>query len=349
MTKTLRIGFLPLVDAALLIAAREEGFAEAQGLAIELVRDVTWANLRDRLSVGLLDAAHMLAPAAIAATLGLGHLRAPMAAPVALNLNGDAVTVSKALYAEMSDATDGDLREIDVAAQAFAKAVARRRVAGAPPPVLATVFSFSTHTLLIDNFLRRAGLKMGLDAPLVVLPPQLMTASLANGHIDGFCAGAPWNALAVSQGSGVLAAFGVDLIANAPEKLLVMRAAELDADPETAVKLTRAILAASHWALLEDNRLRLARHLGDAAYLDTPPAMIESILEGRIDVGDGRAPRASRQYLRIDPQALGPSRIAASSLFDAMAQAGQVEDREDSRAQALEIFRQDLFLRAANI
>jgi two-component system, oxyanion-binding sensor len=348
MTKTLRIGFLPLVDAALLIAAREEGFFETQGLAIDLARDVTWANLRDRLSVGLLDAAHMLAPAAIAATLGLGHLRAPMAAPVALNLNGDALTVSKALYAEMFDVTEGDLRDVDVAARAFANATARRRTAGAAPPILATVFSFSTHTLLIDNFLKRGRLKTGLDVPLVVLPPQLMTASLAGGQIDGFCAGAPWNALAVARGTGVVAALGVDLMTNALEKLLVMRESELEADPETAVKLTRAILAASHWALSADNRRRLARRLAETAYLDAPQATIESILAGRVEIGDGRAPGAAPEYLRIDPDALAPSSAAGSSLFQAMAEAGQVEDRADIRARALQVFRNDLFLRASN-
>ena len=58
------------------------------------------------------------------------------------------------------------------------------------------------HTLLIGEFLRRAELKAGEDIPLVVLPPQFMAASLANGQIDGFCAGAPWNALAVALGPG---------------------------------------------------------------------------------------------------------------------------------------------------
>src|SRR5271165_1038624 len=339
MTTPLRIGFLPLVDAALLVAAREQGFAEEQGLAIELVRDVSWANLRDRLSVGLLDAAHMLAPAAIAATLGLGHLRVPMAAPIALNMNGNAITVSRALFAEMVMAADGDLGDVNVAARAFAGAAAQRAAHGAEAPVLASVFPFSSHMLLLSEFLRRAGLKAGSDVPIVVLPPQLMAASLANGQIDGFCAGAPWNAYAVEAGLGAIAALGLDLIAGSVVKLLVLRAADLDSNLETALALVRAVLAAAKWAGSEGNRRRLALHLSTAAYLDAPAAMIESVLAGRIDPGAGRTEWSVPDYLRIDPDALAPSEAAADRLLDEMIAAGQMSEEADSRQRARRVFR----------
>jgi two-component system, oxyanion-binding sensor len=64
--KRLRIGFLPLVDAALPILAREFGFAEAEGLDLDLVRDMSWAAVNDRLLFGNIDAAHLLAPLSIA-------------------------------------------------------------------------------------------------------------------------------------------------------------------------------------------------------------------------------------------------------------------------------------------
>ena len=276
MTTRLRIGFLPLVDAALLVVAREEGFAEQEGLNLDLVREASWANLRDRLSVRLLDAAQMLAPAAIAATLGLGHLSVPMAATTMLSLNGASITVSSTLFSEMAAAAKGDLADPKVAAAAFAKVAAERVAAGGAPPVLATVFSYSTHTLLIGAFLRLANLKAGADIPLVVLPPQYTAASLANGQIDGFCAGAPWNAVAVASGAGAIAAIGVDLMPDAPEKLLVMQGDELERRKETALALTRAIAAAAAWAEKVENRESLARRLARANYVDAPAAMIEA-------------------------------------------------------------------------
>ena len=98
MTNRLRVGYVPLTDAALLHVAKAQHFAAARGVEIELVADSSWANIRDKLVAGHFDAAHMLAPAAIAVSLGIDQVEAPLVAPVALGLNGNAITVSKALF-----------------------------------------------------------------------------------------------------------------------------------------------------------------------------------------------------------------------------------------------------------
>lgn len=107
--KRLRIGFMPLVDAAALVVAVDGGFAADEGLDIELVREVSWWNIRDKLAIGLFDAAHLLAPLAIGSSMGLGQVKAPFVAPMNLAMNGNAITVSGALYEELL-AADGDLR-----------------------------------------------------------------------------------------------------------------------------------------------------------------------------------------------------------------------------------------------
>ncbi len=101
MTKTLRIGYIPLVDSALLHVARAYDFAAAEGLDLDLVRETSWANVRDKLCVGIFDAAHMLAPSVIAVSLGLGYIEMPLVAPVALGLDGNAITLSVPLYNEV--------------------------------------------------------------------------------------------------------------------------------------------------------------------------------------------------------------------------------------------------------
>ena len=78
------IGYLPLTDAASLIAAVDFGFAEDEGLVLNLMREVSWANVRDRMMVGQIQAAHMLAPMAVATTLGIGHIRYDLTAPFTL-------------------------------------------------------------------------------------------------------------------------------------------------------------------------------------------------------------------------------------------------------------------------
>ena len=53
----LSVGFIPLVDAAPLIAAQEMGFAAEEGLALDLVRAPSWSSLRDMLVFGRVEAA----------------------------------------------------------------------------------------------------------------------------------------------------------------------------------------------------------------------------------------------------------------------------------------------------
>jgi len=109
MTVPLRIGFIPLVDAAALIVAVDKGFAKAEGLDVSLVREVSWSNVRDKLNLGLFEAAHLLAPVAIASSLGLGHIKVPIAAPFNLGLNGNAITISPALHSAIMAEIDAAL------------------------------------------------------------------------------------------------------------------------------------------------------------------------------------------------------------------------------------------------
>ncbi len=126
----LRIGFIPLADAAALIVAVDKGFAAAEGLEIELIREVSWANIRDKLNVGVFDAAHLIAPIAIASSLGLGHIKVPIVAPCCLGGNGNASTVSPALSAAIAAAADGNITEPMVSARALARVVAQRKPRG---------------------------------------------------------------------------------------------------------------------------------------------------------------------------------------------------------------------------
>src|ERR1700751_4862196 len=119
MPASRHIGFIPLVDAAALIVAVDKGFTAAEGLDVTLVREVSWSNVRDKLNIGLFDAAHLLAPVAIASSLGLGHIKVPIVAPFNLGLNGNAITVSSALHAAIMAEIAGDRFDPMATAQAL--------------------------------------------------------------------------------------------------------------------------------------------------------------------------------------------------------------------------------------
>src|SRR5439155_11294059 len=143
--KRLRIGFIPLCDATALIVAVDKGFAAAEGLDVELVREVSWSNMRDKLNIGLFDAAHLIAPVAIASSLGLGHVKVPIVAAFGLGVNGNAITVSPALYASIAAAADGNIVDPMASARALARVVATRKAKGQQPLTFGMTFPFSTH------------------------------------------------------------------------------------------------------------------------------------------------------------------------------------------------------------
>src|SRR5215475_10659214 len=178
MSTPLHIGFIPLVDAASLIVAVDKGFAAEEGLDITLVREVSWSNVRDKLNIGLFDAAHLLAPVAIASSLGLGHVKVPIVAPFGLCVNGNAITVSPTLYAAIAKAAEGDILDPMVSARALARIIAERRRRGEEPLTFGMTFPFSTHNYHLRFWMAAGGIDPEEDVRLVVLPPPYMVESL---------------------------------------------------------------------------------------------------------------------------------------------------------------------------
>jgi NitT/TauT family transport system ATP-binding protein len=344
MTLHLRVGFMPLVDCALVILAKDEGFAEAEGLNLELVREVSWSNLRDKLNVRLFDAAHMLGPAAIAATLGVGGVKAPMAVPLALNLDGAAITFSVRRYEELARFAEGDMADPAISARALAAMVARRKASGLPPLTLAAVFGFSSHTYLLCEWLAKAGLVLGKDIRFEVVPPPQTVEALTSGRVDGFCAGAPWNTAAVAAGIGAMVHCSVDLRRNCPDKVLAWRADDAERRAAAVSKLNAAILRASDWACQPANFARLAMHLSKPDRLALPADILEPVLHWELLQGAGRPPRKVERFIRFDREALRPDPAHADWILAGMEQAGQITRSPEMTEQARAVFRPALFV-----
>ncbi|MGQ2930701.1 MAG: CmpA/NrtA family ABC transporter substrate-binding protein, partial [Sphingopyxis sp.] len=194
-----RIGFLPLVDAALPILAHELGFAAREGVAIELVRDMTWATVRDRLLYGHTDAAHMIAPLAIATALGRDRPAVPLAVPFVLGLNGNAVTFSTALARAVG--LGGALGDPAAIGAALRTVAATRKAAGKPLR-FGVVHRYSSHNYMLRYWLAGVGVRPDSDVEIVVTSPPVAADALAAGEVDGICVGEPWNSIAVDRGVG---------------------------------------------------------------------------------------------------------------------------------------------------
>lgn len=276
-------GFIPLVDCAPLVVAKELGFALEEGIALELHREVSWANIRDKVNVGIYDCAHMLAPMPIAATCGIGHVQEHIIAPVNLSYNGNAITVSEGLFREMEQA---DVANANAgpkeAAHSIAGVIRQRVSSGQPPLTFGIVYPFSSHSYELRYWLASAGIHPDLDIRLVVIPPSLMAASLQAGHIQGYCAGEPWNSVAVEQANGRIIATKQELWSKAPEKVLGVRKDWAEKNKQALLGLIRALVSAARWLDDPSNIWPAAEMLARPEYLNVPATTIKRSLDGEL-------------------------------------------------------------------
>jgi NitT/TauT family transport system ATP-binding protein len=344
MTAPLHIGFIPLVDAAALIIAVDKGYTAAEGLDVNLVREVSWSNVRDKLNIGLFEAAHLLAPVAIASSLGIGHVKVPIVAPFNLGINGNAITVSPALHAAIMAEIDGDRFDPMTTARALARVVAARRKSGAEPLTFAMTFPFSTHNYQLRFWMAAGGVDPDEDVRLVVLPPPFMVESLENGHVDGFCVGAPWNSIAVDRGIGHILHFAADVLVHAAEKVLAIRQGWAEKNPDVVVRLTRAAIRAAEFIEEPGNRAEAARMLARPERIGVEAEVIQRTLDGRLKISPDGTIRESARYLLIGREGAGrPDPVQAAWLYSQMARWAQTTVSEEALKAAMAVFRPDLY------
>jgi two-component system, oxyanion-binding sensor len=340
----LRIGYIPLTDAAALIIAVDKGFTAQGGLSVELVREVSWSNVRDKLNIGLFDAAHLLAPLAIASNLGIGHVKVSLCAPFMLGLNGNAITVSRSLYDVLTLAADGDLGDPKVSAKALARVVAERRRRGAEPLAFGMTFPFSTHNYQLRFWMAAGGIDPDEDVRLVVLPPPYMVESLGNRQVDGFCVGAPWNSVAVDLGIGCILHFGSDIFAWAPEKVLAIHAAWLKDRADILHRLLRALDGAVRFIADPANLDETAALVAAPHRLNVPAEIVRATLRGQLRLARGGVPRTAPDYILTGRDgAARPDPIHAAWLYAQMVRWDQAPLSADLLASAKACFRADLY------
>lgn len=285
--RSLSVGYLRLTDCAPLVVAQELGLFSEYGLTVTLRQEVSWANVRDKLAAGTLDAAQMLAPLPAMAAYGVSGMRVPLMTGLVLSLNGNAITLAKPLWDQMV-ADVGQINNAQAAAQALRRQIVRRKTATL---TLGVVHSFSTHSMLLRSWLRTGGIDPDHDLRTIVVPPTQMADSLASGAIDGYCVGEPWNTAAVLQGTGAIVAAGTEIWTNAPEKVLCLLHDWHERYPSSHLRLRLALMQACAWLANADNHRTAAAMLSQDAYLGLPMDYIEPSLTGKLRFATGQAPR----------------------------------------------------------
>lgn len=324
-----RLGFVPLTDCAPLVVALELGLFAEQGLDVELSKEASWATLRDRVAVGDLTGAHMLAALPLATRLGLAGLKADLVCAVALGRNGNGITVAR----RHADAATGDPARSAGAVVAAARKQRQR-------PRFAMVHPFSTHHYLLRHWLEVGGVDPDRDVTLVVVPPPLVGAALKAGQIDGFCVGEPWNSIAHRSGAGRFLLGTGRLWSQHPEKVLAVREDWCRDHHDAHLGLIRALVAAARWIEGGDHWRLTAEILAAPHYLHARAADLRPLDP---DTGS-EADRLATTFHR--GCATFPWQSQALWYLQQMQQVNQLETAVDAHDAVRATYRGDLYREA---
>lgn len=331
----IRLGYLPLIDAAPLIIAQELGFAAEEGLSLDLMRLNSWAQSRDMLGAGLLGAAHMLAPMPVAQAIGLGPALPATDLVMMLSQGGQAIAVSLelagTLRAEGHDFAFSDARR---AGRDLRSVVQKPLRIGVP-------FLFSTQHELVRHWLAHCG--FGTDISVVTVPPANMADTMAAGEIDLFCVGEPWASFAVERGIAALILPGTAIWAAPPEKGLVLNRAFAEDQPDLTGRLMRAVWRAGRWLDMAEHRGSAAEILSRPEYLNLPSELAERGLTGRMMISPMGEMRDAPGFIAFNAgSASYPWRSLAALLADRIARR-HGRNPTEAMHRAMAVYRTDLY------
>lgn len=337
MNAPVEIGYIPLLDAAPLIIAAEMGFAQDEGIALALHREPSWSILRDKLALGQIHAAHMLAPVPVAMSMGLGGLPSPIDALQVLSVNGTVIGVSRAISEAMR--TRGVPSDIMAAA-----AVGRALIDAAPRPLkIGVPFPFSMHAELLYYWLGALGMRAPQELVVRTIPPPRMADAMAANEIDAFCVGEPWGSIAVEAEVADIILPGCAIWRFAPEKVLAVRHAYTEEEPAVVSRLMRAVWRAGRWLADPDRHMTASEILGRSGYLDVAPEILERGFSSRFVVnGEGEIREAPGFIEFARGAAQFPWRSQAVWIAVRLAERLGL-DRQEAAVAARRTFRTDLY------
>lgn len=341
--KDLKIGFIPLTDCAALVIAKEKGFFAKHGLNVELSKEASWANVRDKMTVGELDASHMLAALPIAITLGVGSTQKDMLALMALGQNGDAITVSNKMYDAMMAA--------DPVATKKGSAVALKKVIAAKTmgvPEFGMTYPTGTHNYHIRYWMGAAGVNPDVDVALKVVPPPQMVANMTAGNIDGYCVGEPWGQRAVMGNIGKVVTTGYQLWQDGPEKVLGVQKSFALKYPETTKQMMEAVIEAGVWLDASwENRKEASKILSSKSYVNAPTDVIDNSMTGTYMFTNGVVTKMPYFNRFAKGAALYPYYSHGLWNVTQMIRWGQLDHAVDMKKVVESVYRPDLFAAAA--
>lgn len=340
----LTLGIIPLTDCAPLVIAHEKGYFAKNGIKSQISKEASWANIRDKVSIGALDAAHMLAGMPIAASLGIGAIKKPTITSYSMDLNGNAITVSNELYDRMVEADPEAMAERPISARALKKVIDAGKAAGEAPMTFAVVFPVSTHNYELRYWMADAGIDPDNDIRLIVIPPPQMVANLQAKNIVGYCVGEPWNERAVIAGIGKVLITNYEIWNNNPEKVVGVNLDWAEKNPNTHMAMIRALVEAAQWMDKPENRLEVVEIISQRSYVNAPVDVVKMSMTGTFRYSMDEEPRPLPDFnVFYRYGATFPWKSHAAWFISQMIRWGQIDKPIEVLKTAGEVYRPDIY------
>ena len=330
----LRVGFVPTIDCAVLVAAQELGLFQKHGIEVKLCREIGWATIREKLLHEELDAVHAHTSMAFSIHCGMGVVARPCVTGLVLSLNGSAITLSRELW-------DRGVRD----AASLGRLI--RREKNNRVFTFGAVLDLSSQNYNLQKWLRSGGIDVAGDVRIMIIPSSLIHESLRQGHLDGYCVAEPWNSAVTRDGAGWIAATAAEIEPKHPEKILLVLQEFAEQREEEHLRMLAALIEASVFCDDPGHRPELVRMLAHSQYLDVDPDILKHALIGPLKTGHGQ--RSVDDFIIYHRERANvPDEAKGRWAFD-MIQSLQPCDAYPSfrREVIRKVFREDIYQKAA--
>jgi bicarbonate transport system substrate-binding protein len=286
-TDTIKLGYLPIVEAAAMIVAKEKGFFAKYGMTkVDVSKQANWGSARDNVEIGSaaggIDGGQWQMPMPYLISEGLitkNNVKIPMYVLAQLNTQGNGIAIANLHKGKNIGLDLNPARDYIIGLHSTGV-----------PFKLAYTFPKVNQEFWVRYWLAAGGINPDTDVSLLVVPAAQTVANMKTGSMDGFSTGDPWPDRIAQDGIGFLAALTADIWPCHPEEYLAIRADWADKHPKATKALLKGLMEAQQWCDRPENHGELASILSTPNYFNVPPTVLAGAFSGSYQLGDNLAP-----------------------------------------------------------
>jgi bicarbonate transport system substrate-binding protein len=279
-----KLGYLPIVEAAPLIIAKEKGFFAKYGMTdVDISKQANWGAARDNVKIGSaaggIDGGQWQMPMPYLISEGIitNGEKIPMYVLLQLNTQGNAIAVAGKHKGKGLTLKSDQM-----------KTLFDQMKSGGTRFKAAYTFPKANQEFWIRYWLAANGVNPDTDIELLTVPAAQTVANMKTGSMDAFSTGDPWPYRIVKEEIGFIPAITAEIWKAHPEEYVAMRADWVDKNPKATKAMLKAVMEAQQWCDNFDNREELVQIVSGKNYFGVSKDVLLEPMMGKYDMGDGR-------------------------------------------------------------